>query len=220
MFNDLKNIIKQPDAVEKLLSFCDEDYYGGDACNDIGNNIQDIVNIFKNVDLNDTGQLIDIFKNNKKYDWLAAYFIGLKKDPEAVDVLSNSLDYNYSEDGAANYLNMTICFALGKTGSKEAVAPLIKALEDISYDFRWIAAWALGEIGDKSSVDPLLKALYDDMYDMYWTAGGALSEGFDSDMCVLGMFLDWLSEKYIMPEPVTPIIGALKRLGYDDFEEA
>lgn len=46
-------------------------------------------------------------------------------------------------------------------GGPQAVAPLIKALEDNDFQIRKLAALALGEIGDMRAIEPLINALAD-----------------------------------------------------------
>ncbi|MDC0852696.1 HEAT repeat domain-containing protein, partial [Euryarchaeota archaeon] len=48
---------------------------------------------------------------------------------------------------------------LGKIGGKEAVAPLLKMLNDSKASVRYMSAEALGETGDKRAVEPLIKLL-------------------------------------------------------------
>lgn len=53
-------------------------------------------------------------------------------------------------------------FALGSVGNKEAVEPLIQALNDSNPNLRAEAAVDLGDIGDKLAVEPLIRALKDE----------------------------------------------------------
>jgi len=51
--------------------------------------------------------------------------------------------------------------ALGELGEKQAVAPLIAALDDQETDVKCSAAAALGKLGDPRAVEPLIKSLED-----------------------------------------------------------
>jgi hypothetical protein len=49
--------------------------------------------------------------------------------------------------------------ALGESGSREAVQPLIDALEDPFVDVQWLAARSLGKLKDERAVGPLVRLL-------------------------------------------------------------
>ena len=73
-----------------------------------------------------------------------------------------SVDYYAGVSSYDNFpatLRTMAVSALGKTGDKRAVDPLIKALADDDSDVRRRAATVLGRLGDKRGVDPLIEAL-------------------------------------------------------------
>jgi len=51
--------------------------------------------------------------------------------------------------------------ALGTIRDKNAVHPLLKALNGPDKDVRLVVVWALGKVGDERAVEPLVKALSD-----------------------------------------------------------
>lgn len=57
---------------------------------------------------------------------------------------------------------------------QNAVAPLVKALQNPDWRIRWGAAKALGQIGDPSAADALVKSLEDERPGVRWLAAEAL----------------------------------------------
>ena len=57
---------------------------------------------------------------------------------------------------------------------QNAVAPLVKALQNPDWRIRWGAAMALGQIGDPSAADALIKSLEDELAGVRWLAAEAL----------------------------------------------
>ncbi|MBW4525335.1 MAG: HEAT repeat domain-containing protein [Phormidium tanganyikae FI6-MK23] len=65
---------------------------------------------------------------------------------------------------------------LGETRSENAIARLLKLLEDSDSDVRWRAAEALGKIGSEAAIPGLLKLLEDSDSDVRGSAAEALGE--------------------------------------------
>jgi hypothetical protein len=57
---------------------------------------------------------------------------------------------------------------------QDAVAPLVKALQNPDWRIRWGAAMALGQIGDPSAADALVRSLEDELAGVRWLAAKAL----------------------------------------------
>ncbi len=88
------------------------------------------------------------------------------KDIRALLPLIHTLKYEEWQDKYAimGSVRENAAEALGLLNDKEAIIPLIEALNDKDEEVRWKAAWALGNIGDKSAVVPLIYALNDDRW--------------------------------------------------------
>jgi len=83
------------------------------------------------------------------------------------------LEGGYEEDRAL------AAYRLGKIGGKQAVDPLIDALDDENAKVRYIAAGALGNILDTKAIDPLIQLLADDEELVREAAAGSLGKTYD-----------------------------------------
>ncbi len=90
----------------------------------------------------------------------------LQKGNEAVPLLLKVLSDDYDPEHGANdwseiYKCRLAAEGLGRLKAKEAVEPLLEALQDGDTGLRATAAWALGEIGDPQAIPALLALLAD-----------------------------------------------------------
>lgn len=124
-------------------------------------------------------------RRNLRYG--AAYALGCFRDPRAIDPLVAALENNGSYANVAiaytlggigepalapliatlkdpakpKYVRHYAAIALGRTGNRQAIAPLIDALHDEKSVVREAAAEALGMLGNPTAVSPLIATLKD-----------------------------------------------------------
>jgi hypothetical protein len=136
----------------------------------------------------------------------SARVLGRLKATEAVSPLIDTLQHN--QDGATRGGTAE---ALGMIGDRQAVLPLIAAMQDPSWTYRRCAAEALGRLGDDRAVEPLIDQLSDDYCD-------------DEAIDALGKLrspkaVDPLVAIAVRPSPWTPrpkIIKVLEAIGSPD----
>jgi HEAT repeat protein len=145
-----------------------------------------------------------------------ALVLGYTHDPEAVSVLTETLDQE-SDSTTRIYL----LWALGRIGDASAIPALTKQLSSDDSGIRKVSAYALGELGDPAAVPRLEAMLNDGTADVRWNAALAVSRlGSRAAVPVLHRMLDReLTGK--VPE-ITPeqqeetMIGALGALARID----
>jgi HEAT repeat protein len=103
--------------------------------------------------------------------WCAAGALGEIGDRRTIDPLINALKDDVIHENVANALikiigrvedagtRRSIAKAIGKTGAKGAVVPLIRMLKDKDASVRFNAAWALGNIGNGEALWSLRRRL-------------------------------------------------------------
>ncbi len=145
------NLLIRGDAISALGKIRDKRAVSS-IINDIkkhGASLESIKALGELRDLSTIPFLINMLRNKER--WVAAESLG-KMGKAAVmplAVLLNNKEFNGQG---------VVAVALGHTGSKEAVTPLITAIRDKDPIASWRAARALVEIGE-ASVDPLIKML-------------------------------------------------------------
>jgi HEAT repeat protein len=124
-------------------------------------------------------QILEI-ANNESDPWAvrkaSVEALGDIRDARAVNSLVNTLNDQYATVREASAL------ALGKIGSKEAITPLLAALDTSTlWALRVAAANALGEIGDRRATVPLSNMLRDRYSAVREAAATALSKICDPE---------------------------------------
>ncbi len=119
--------------------------------------------------------IIDLSDSVPETRGTAAYQLGERRDPRAVEALIAALNDPYMKDSEYGPAAVAAA-ALGKIGDRRAVGPLIAALQGTAGGLRKSASRALAGLKDPRAVDPLIAALRDSSVDVRASAAAALGE--------------------------------------------